>query len=212
MANYSKNVLDALTEIESTQPITVPSTSAIRVTSSAPTITIPCVQPSAVESTQPITATFTCSTNVPSTSAICVPGVQPSAVRKNYICIIEVKISVSCNRNLFKEGWILQLAFCNVVGYDWAGRGAFGVAHVPSLMSTYTPLVYAVKFEAEAVVPFCSKKDGWLFWPTCVHAMKATYNNFPIVDSCNKLRLKRVKVTGDKEVCAGFNFTTSEDS
>ncbi|XP_065643206.1 uncharacterized protein LOC105849201 isoform X1 [Hydra vulgaris] len=136
MANYSKNVLDALTEIESTQPITVPSTSAIRVTSSAPTITIPCVQPSAVESTQPITATFTCSTNVPSTSAICVPGVQPSA------------------------GWILQLAFCNVVGYDWAGRGAFGVAHVPSLMSTYTPLVYAVKFEAEAVVPSCSKKDG----------------------------------------------------
>ncbi|XP_047131308.1 uncharacterized protein LOC105848780 isoform X2 [Hydra vulgaris] len=92
MANYSKNVLDVLTEnparlfndflrfLESTQPITV--------TSSAPTITIPCVQPSAVESTQPITATFTCSTNVPSTSAICVtssapsmtlPGVQPSA-------------------------------------------------------------------------------------------------------------------------------------
>nr|XP_047135745.1 uncharacterized protein LOC124812767 isoform X5 [Hydra vulgaris] len=132
MATYSKSVLDALTEnparlfndflrfLESTQPITV--------TSSASTITIPCVQPSAVESTQPITATFTCSTNV----------------RKNYICIIEVKISVSCNRNLFKEGWILQLAFCNVVGYDWAGRGAFGVAHVPSLMSTYTPLVYAV--------------------------------------------------------------------
>nr|XP_047135746.1 uncharacterized protein LOC124812767 isoform X6 [Hydra vulgaris] len=124
MATYSKSVLDALTEnparlfndflrfLESTQPITV--------TSSASTITIPCVQPSAVESTQPITATFTCSTNVPSTSAIYVPGVQPSA------------------------GWILQLAFCNVVGYDWAGRGAFGVAHVPSLMSTYTPLVYAV--------------------------------------------------------------------
>ncbi|XP_065682225.1 uncharacterized protein LOC124811671 isoform X3 [Hydra vulgaris] len=36
MATYSKSVLDALTEIESTQPITVPSTSAIRVTSSAP--------------------------------------------------------------------------------------------------------------------------------------------------------------------------------
>ncbi|XP_065641235.1 uncharacterized protein LOC124812493 isoform X3 [Hydra vulgaris] len=89
MATYSKSVLDALTEIESTQPITVPSTSAIRVTSSAPTITI--------------------------------PGIQPSA------------------------GWILQLAFCNVVGYNWAGRGAFGVTHVPSLMSTYTPLVYAVK-------------------------------------------------------------------
>ncbi|XP_065668259.1 uncharacterized protein LOC136088456 [Hydra vulgaris] len=83
MATYSKSVLDALTEnpaqlfvdflkfLQSTQPITV--------TSSAPTITIPCVQPSAVESTQPITATFTCSTNVPSTSAICVPGVQPSA-------------------------------------------------------------------------------------------------------------------------------------
>ncbi|XP_065640966.1 uncharacterized protein LOC136073294 isoform X5 [Hydra vulgaris] len=80
MATYSKSVLDALTEIESTQPITVPSTSAIRVTSSAPTITIPCVQPPA--------ATFTCSTNVPSTSAICVtssaasmtlPGIQPSA-------------------------------------------------------------------------------------------------------------------------------------
>nr|XP_047136588.1 uncharacterized protein LOC124813491 isoform X13 [Hydra vulgaris] len=83
MATYSKSVLDALTEnpaqlfvdflkfLESTQPITVPSTSAIRVTSSAPTITIPCVQPPAVESTQPITATFTCSTNVPSTSAIC---------------------------------------------------------------------------------------------------------------------------------------------
>nr|XP_047136590.1 uncharacterized protein LOC124813491 isoform X15 [Hydra vulgaris] len=144
MATYSKSVLDALTEnpaqlfvdflkfLESTQPITVPSTSAIRVTSSAPTITIPCVQPPAVESTQPITATFTCSTNVPSTSAICVtssaasmtlPGIQPSA------------------------GWILQLAFCNVVGYNWAGRGAFGVAHVPSLMSTYTPLVYAVKFK-----------------------------------------------------------------
>ncbi|XP_047134480.1 uncharacterized protein LOC124812226 [Hydra vulgaris] len=33
--------------VESTQPITVPSTSAIRVTSSAPTTTIPCVQPSA---------------------------------------------------------------------------------------------------------------------------------------------------------------------
>ncbi|XP_065641247.1 uncharacterized protein LOC124812493 isoform X7 [Hydra vulgaris] len=81
MATYSKSVLDALTEIESTQPITV--------TSSAPTITI--------------------------------PGIQPSA------------------------GWILQLAFCNVVGYNWAGRGAFGVTHVPSLMSTYTPLVYAVK-------------------------------------------------------------------
>nr|XP_047141581.1 uncharacterized protein LOC124816411 isoform X4 [Hydra vulgaris]XP_047141724.1 uncharacterized protein LOC124816447 isoform X7 [Hydra vulgaris] len=100
MATYSKSVLDALTEnpaqlfvdflrfLESTQPITVPSTSAIRVTSSAPTITIPCVQPPAVESTQPITATFTCSTNVPSTSAICVtssaasmtlPGIQPSA-------------------------------------------------------------------------------------------------------------------------------------
>ncbi|XP_065640967.1 uncharacterized protein LOC136073294 isoform X6 [Hydra vulgaris] len=72
MATYSKSVLDALTEIESTQPITV--------TSSAPTITIPCVQPPA--------ATFTCSTNVPSTSAICVtssaasmtlPGIQPSA-------------------------------------------------------------------------------------------------------------------------------------
>ncbi|XP_047136579.2 uncharacterized protein LOC124813491 isoform X2 [Hydra vulgaris] len=92
MATYSKSVLDALTEnpaqlfvdflkfLESTQPITVPSTSAIRVTSSAPTITIPCVQPPA--------ATFTCSTNVPSTSAICVtssaasmtlPGIQPSA-------------------------------------------------------------------------------------------------------------------------------------
>nr|XP_047141728.1 uncharacterized protein LOC124816447 isoform X11 [Hydra vulgaris] len=92
MATYSKSVLDALTEnpaqlfvdflrfLESTQPITVPSTSAIRVTSSAPTITIPCVQPPAVESTQPIT--------VPSTSAICVtssaasmtlPGIQPSA-------------------------------------------------------------------------------------------------------------------------------------
>nr|XP_047135551.1 uncharacterized protein LOC105849927 [Hydra vulgaris] len=65
MANYSKNVLDALTE-----------------------------------------TTFTCSTNVPSTSTICVPGVQPSAVPKNYICIIEVEISVSCNRNLFKVGWI----------------------------------------------------------------------------------------------------------
>ncbi|XP_047133585.1 uncharacterized protein LOC105849042 isoform X3 [Hydra vulgaris] len=75
MATYSKSVLDAQTEnpaqlfvdflrfLESTQPITVPSTSAIRVTSSAPTITIPCVQPPAVESTQPIT--------VPSTSAIC---------------------------------------------------------------------------------------------------------------------------------------------
>ncbi|XP_065640964.1 uncharacterized protein LOC136073294 isoform X3 [Hydra vulgaris] len=84
MATYSKSVLDALTEnpaqlfvdflrfLESTQPITV--------TSSAPTITIPCVQPPA--------ATFTCSTNVPSTSAICVtssaasmtlPGIQPSA-------------------------------------------------------------------------------------------------------------------------------------
>nr|XP_047135741.1 uncharacterized protein LOC124812767 isoform X2 [Hydra vulgaris] len=149
MATYSKSVLDALTEnparlfndflrfLESTQPITV--------TSSASTITIPCVQPSAVESTQPITATFTCSTNVTSSApSMTLPGVQPSAVRKNYICIIEVKISVSCNRNLFKEGWILQLAFCNVVGYDWAGRGAFGVAHVPSLMSTYTPLVYAV--------------------------------------------------------------------
>nr|XP_047134726.1 uncharacterized protein LOC124812311 isoform X3 [Hydra vulgaris] len=119
MATYSKSVLDALTEnpaqlfvdflkfLESTQPITVPSTSAIRVTSSAPTITIPCVQPPA--------ATFTCSTNVPSTSAICVtssaasmtlPGIQPSAVPKNYICIIEVEISVSCNRNLSKEGWI----------------------------------------------------------------------------------------------------------
>nr|XP_047133680.1 uncharacterized protein LOC124811671 isoform X4 [Hydra vulgaris] len=48
MATYSKSVLDALTEnpaqlfvdflrfLESTQPITVPSTSAIRVTSSAP--------------------------------------------------------------------------------------------------------------------------------------------------------------------------------
>ncbi|XP_047133590.1 uncharacterized protein LOC105849042 isoform X8 [Hydra vulgaris] len=92
MATYSKSVLDAQTEnpaqlfvdflrfLESTQPITVPSTSAIRVTSSAPTITIPCVQPPAVESTQPIT--------VPSTSAICVtssaasmtlPGIQPSA-------------------------------------------------------------------------------------------------------------------------------------
>ncbi|XP_065640245.1 uncharacterized protein LOC105849695 isoform X2 [Hydra vulgaris] len=47
MATYSKSVLDALTEIESTQPTTVPSTSAIRVTSSAPTITISCVQPSA---------------------------------------------------------------------------------------------------------------------------------------------------------------------
>ncbi|XP_065680001.1 uncharacterized protein LOC105851020 [Hydra vulgaris] len=67
-------------------------------------------------------------------------------------------------------------------------------------------------FEAEAVVPSCSKKDGWLFWSTCVHAMKATYNNFSIIDSCNNLRLKRVKVTGDKEVCAGFNFTTKEDS
>ncbi|XP_065656966.1 uncharacterized protein LOC124812767 isoform X2 [Hydra vulgaris] len=125
MATYSKSVLDALTEnparlfndflrfLESTQPITV--------TSSASTITIPCVQPSAVESTQPITATFTCSTNVTSSApSMTLPGVQPSA------------------------GWILQLAFCNVVGYDWAGRGAFGVAHVPSLMSTYTPLVYAV--------------------------------------------------------------------
>nr|XP_047136591.1 RNA-binding motif protein, X chromosome-like isoform X16 [Hydra vulgaris] len=59
MATYSKSVLDALTEnpaqlfvdflkfLESTQPITVPSTSAIRVTSSAPTITIPGIQPSA---------------------------------------------------------------------------------------------------------------------------------------------------------------------
>nr|XP_047136595.1 uncharacterized protein LOC124813491 isoform X20 [Hydra vulgaris] len=110
MATYSKSVLDALTEnpaqlfvdflkfLESTQPITVPSTSAIRVTSSAPTITI--------------------------------PGIQPSA------------------------GWILQLAFCNVVGYNWAGRGAFGVAHVPSLMSTYTPLVYAVKCKKKCLENF----------------------------------------------------------
>ncbi|XP_065682628.1 uncharacterized protein LOC124816447 isoform X6 [Hydra vulgaris] len=93
MATYSKSVLDALTEnpaqlfvdflrfLESTQPITVPSTSAIRVTSSAPTITIPCVQPPAVESTQPITATFTCSTNVPSTSAICVTSSAASMTR-----------------------------------------------------------------------------------------------------------------------------------
>nr|XP_047130344.1 uncharacterized protein LOC124810119 [Hydra vulgaris] len=64
------------------------------------------------------------------------------------------------------------------------------------------------RYQAEAVVPSCSKKDGLLFWSTCVHAMKATYNNFSIIDSCNKLRNKRVKVTGDKEVCAGFNFTT----
>ncbi|XP_065682185.1 uncharacterized protein LOC105849042 isoform X9 [Hydra vulgaris] len=93
MATYSKSVLDAQTEnpaqlfvdflrfLESTQPITVPSTSAIRVTSSAPTITIPCVQPPAVESTQPITATFTCSTNVPSTSAICVTSSAASMTR-----------------------------------------------------------------------------------------------------------------------------------
>ncbi|XP_065640963.1 uncharacterized protein LOC136073294 isoform X2 [Hydra vulgaris] len=84
MATYSKSVLDALTEnpaqlfvdflrfLESTQPITVPSTSAIRVTSSAPTITIPCVQPPA--------ATFTCSTNVTSSAAsMTLPGIQPSA-------------------------------------------------------------------------------------------------------------------------------------
>nr|XP_047138745.1 uncharacterized protein LOC124814786 [Hydra vulgaris] len=67
------------------------------------------------------------------------------------------------------------------------------------------------RFEAEAVVPACSVKDGWLFWPTGVHAMKATYNNSPINDSCNKLRLKSVKVTGDKEVCEGLNFMTAED-
>nr|XP_047136592.1 uncharacterized protein LOC124813491 isoform X17 [Hydra vulgaris] len=97
MATYSKSVLDALTEnpaqlfvdflkfLESTQPITVPSTSAIRVTSSAPTITIPCVQPPAVESTQPITATFTCSTNVPSTSAICVTSSAASMTLPGWI-------------------------------------------------------------------------------------------------------------------------------
>nr|XP_047133588.1 uncharacterized protein LOC105849042 isoform X7 [Hydra vulgaris] len=97
MATYSKSVLDAQTEnpaqlfvdflrfLESTQPITVPSTSAIRVTSSAPTITIPCVQPPAVESTQPITATFTCSTNVPSTSAICVTSSAASMTLPGWI-------------------------------------------------------------------------------------------------------------------------------
>nr|XP_047141730.1 uncharacterized protein LOC124816447 isoform X13 [Hydra vulgaris] len=89
MATYSKSVLDALTEnpaqlfvdflrfLESTQPITVPSTSAIRVTSSAPTITIPCVQPPAVESTQPIT--------VPSTSAICVTSSAASMTLPGWI-------------------------------------------------------------------------------------------------------------------------------
>nr|XP_047133591.1 uncharacterized protein LOC105849042 isoform X9 [Hydra vulgaris] len=89
MATYSKSVLDAQTEnpaqlfvdflrfLESTQPITVPSTSAIRVTSSAPTITIPCVQPPAVESTQPIT--------VPSTSAICVTSSAASMTLPGWI-------------------------------------------------------------------------------------------------------------------------------
>ena len=48
---------------------------------------------------------------------------------------------------------------------------------------------FEYEIEAEAVVPSCWVKDGWLFWPTCVHAMKAAYNKLPIDDSWNKLRV-----------------------
>ncbi|XP_065643432.1 uncharacterized protein LOC136075098 isoform X2 [Hydra vulgaris] len=68
------------------------------------------------------------------------------------------------------------------------------------------------EIETEAVVPSCWVKDDWLFWPTGVHVMKAAYKKFPIDDSWNKFRVKRIKVTGDKEVCEGYNFTTTEDS
>nr|XP_047141579.1 uncharacterized protein LOC124816411 isoform X2 [Hydra vulgaris]XP_047141718.1 uncharacterized protein LOC124816447 isoform X2 [Hydra vulgaris] len=119
MATYSKSVLDALTEnpaqlfvdflrfLESTQPITVPSTSAIRVTSSAPTITIPCVQPPAVESTQPITATFTCSTNVPSTSAICVTSSAASMTRKFKNYYLQTFTHLSYQLQIFIETFFI---------------------------------------------------------------------------------------------------------
>nr|XP_047141723.1 uncharacterized protein LOC124816447 isoform X6 [Hydra vulgaris] len=111
MATYSKSVLDALTEnpaqlfvdflrfLESTQPITVPSTSAIRVTSSAPTITIPCVQPPAVESTQPIT--------VPSTSAICVTSSAASMTRKFKNYYLQTFTHLSYQLQIFIETFFI---------------------------------------------------------------------------------------------------------
>ncbi|XP_065652720.1 uncharacterized protein LOC136080006 [Hydra vulgaris] len=65
---------------------------------------------------------------------------------------------------------------------------------------------------AEAVALCCWVEDGWLFLSIGVHAMRAAYNSFPIDYSWNKLRVKRFKVTGDKEVGEGFSFTTTEDS
>ncbi|XP_065664346.1 uncharacterized protein LOC136086036 isoform X1 [Hydra vulgaris] len=51
--------------------------------------------------------------------------------------------------SLVVHGWILQLSSCNVVKIVmWlkAGQeGASDMAHVPPLMSIYTPLAYAVK-------------------------------------------------------------------
>ncbi|XP_047133586.1 uncharacterized protein LOC105849042 isoform X6 [Hydra vulgaris] len=111
MATYSKSVLDAQTEnpaqlfvdflrfLESTQPITVPSTSAIRVTSSAPTITIPCVQPPAVESTQPIT--------VPSTSAICVTSSAASMTRKFKNYYLQTFTHLSYQLQIFIETFFI---------------------------------------------------------------------------------------------------------
>ncbi|XP_065656983.1 uncharacterized protein LOC124812767 isoform X4 [Hydra vulgaris] len=117
MATYSKSVLDALTEnparlfndflrfLESTQPITV--------TSSASTITIPCVQPSAVESTQPITATFTCSTNVPSTSAIYVTSSAPSMTRKFKNYYLQTFTHLSYQLQIFIETFFIFSSRCS---------------------------------------------------------------------------------------------------
>ncbi|XP_047135295.1 uncharacterized protein LOC105844061 isoform X1 [Hydra vulgaris] len=86
------------------------------------------------------------------------------------------------------------------------------VTFLMALQSWVLVVYFENEIEAEAVVPSCWVKDGWLFWPTAVHPMRAAYNKFPVDDSWNKLRVKKIKVTGDKVVCEGFNFTTTEDS
>ncbi|XP_065646197.1 uncharacterized protein LOC136076724 isoform X3 [Hydra vulgaris] len=87
-----------------------------------------------LESTQPTTVTSSSSPNVTSSAATTtITCAQSSAI--------------TCAQP--SAGWILQLSSCNVVKIImWlkAGQeGASDMAHVPPLMSIYTPLAYAVK-------------------------------------------------------------------
>ncbi|XP_065654664.1 uncharacterized protein LOC105844061 isoform X3 [Hydra vulgaris] len=70
------------------------------------------------------------------------------------------------------------------------------VTFLMALQSWVLVVYFENEIEAEAVVPSCWVKDGWLFWPTAVHPMRAAYNKFPVDDSWNKLRVKKIKVTG----------------